>query len=112
MTEKYMLVSDIKNYPISLNSSQSNIQKDFLLKSNPEKGSPIRSVLCAQDWSSVLLTNVMEEEPDFASNRTFLSSPTTISHSMFKTETFILNTTKMWHRAQARHLFQQNVMFW
>lgn len=38
--------------------------------------------------------------------------PTMISHSVFKTETFILNTTKMWHRAQARHLFQQNVMFW
>lgn len=45
--------------------------------------------------------------------RTFFSSSLAISHAVvLKTETFILNTTKMWHRAQARHLFQQNVMFW
>lgn len=58
----------------------------------------------------VFLTNGVEV---LDSARTFFSSPLAISHAVvFKTETFILNTIKMWHRAQARHLFQQNVMFW
>lgn len=57
--------------------------------------------------------NGVEGDPDVDSTTTFFSSSRAISHAVvFKTETFILNTTKMWHRAQARHLFQQNVMFW
>lgn len=60
----------------------------------------------------VVPTNGGEKAPDVASSGTFFSSSRAISHAVvFKTETFILNTTKMWHRAQARHLFQQNVMF-
>lgn len=58
----------------------------------------------------MFLTNGVEA---LDSARTFFSSSLAISHAMvFKTETFVLNTIKMWHRAQARHLFQQNVMFW
>lgn len=102
-----------KNYPLSLNSRQSNFQKHLLLRSSLVKGNSMTSARCAQITSSRSSHKSGKERAWLGPARTFLSSSLAISHAVvFKTEAFVLNTTKMWHKAQARHLFQQNVMFW
>ena len=103
----------LKNDPLSLNLKIVKISKMLLFGKQVEKSSPGTQARCPQIRAAVFLTSGVEEDPNFDSSRTFFSSSLAISHAVvFKTETFILNTTKMWHRAQARHLFQQNVMFW